>query len=128
MQPEPGSPADWIRFAKSDLALAITPASDNVLLETLCFHAQQAVEKSIKAVLVHFNIPAPRIHSIERLIDLLPPNIPRASDLLASAKLTAYGTIFRYPGEKEPVTEEDYREAIKLAELVLAWAEGTISK
>ena len=24
-----------------------------ILLETLCFHAQQAVEKSIKAVLVH---------------------------------------------------------------------------
>jgi HEPN domain-containing protein len=40
-----------------------------VLIEALCFHAQQAVEKAIKAVLVHFNLSVARTHSIERLID-----------------------------------------------------------
>lgn len=48
MPPEvyaPGSPADWLRYAYSDLALAgITPLPQ-VLLEQLCFHAQQAAEK-----------------------------------------------------------------------------------
>lgn len=128
MRPEPGSPADWLRYARSDLALAHIPAEGDVLFETLCFHAQQAAEKSLKAVLVHAGIAIPKIHSIERLIDLLPPSIPRTADLLSSARLTAYATVFRYPAEEEPVTEADYQEAIRLAEAVLAWAEGFISK
>jgi HEPN domain-containing protein len=57
MSPEPGSPAAWLRYARSDLALARVPARGEVLLESLCFHAQQAVEKSLKAVLVGRGIP-----------------------------------------------------------------------
>ena len=47
--PEAGTPRDWLRHARSDLSLARIPLPENVLLETLCFHAQQAAEKSIKA-------------------------------------------------------------------------------
>ncbi|MGD0091486.1 MAG: HEPN domain-containing protein [Planctomycetota bacterium] len=48
----PGSPEEWLRYARSDLAVARKPCQPEILLETLCFHAQQAAEKSLKAVLV----------------------------------------------------------------------------
>ena len=51
--PTPGSPEDWLRHARSDLALAQQWQVPDVLLAALCFHAQQTVEKSLKAVLVH---------------------------------------------------------------------------
>ncbi len=46
---EPGSAADWLRRARSDLALASAPRPDGVLLEDLAFHGQQAAEKAIRA-------------------------------------------------------------------------------
>lgn len=45
-----GSPDDWLRHAYSDLELARVALPAKVLLELLCFHAQQAAEKSLKAV------------------------------------------------------------------------------
>jgi HEPN domain-containing protein len=42
----PGSPSDWLRRARSDLALAKMPLPDGALYEDLCFHAQQAGRKS----------------------------------------------------------------------------------
>ena len=48
-----GSADDWLRHAESDLSLAqIKRNGDEILIETLCFHAQQAAEKALKAVLV----------------------------------------------------------------------------
>ena len=74
MPHDSGSPAAWMQFAHSDLALARQDVGPGVLFETLCFHAQQAVEKALKAVLIHHGIPIAKIHSIERLVDLLPPS------------------------------------------------------
>ena len=74
--PAPGSPQDWMRFAYSDLALARSPLLPGVLLEGLCYHAQQAAEKALKAVLVFLNIDFPRTHNIRTLLDLLPAEIP----------------------------------------------------
>jgi len=127
MLPEAGSPQDWLRHARSDLALAEGGGPQYVLLETLCFHAQQAVEKSIKAVLVHHGIAFPKVHSIERLIDLLPSHIARPDDLIGSAQLTAYATVFRYPGDFEDVTSAGYHEAVRLARSVVCWAESVVA-
>jgi HEPN domain-containing protein len=41
----------WLKYAKSDLLIAEVE-TDGVLFETRCFHAQQAVEKVLKAVLI----------------------------------------------------------------------------
>ena len=48
----PGSPQDWLRHARSDLALAGVPKTGKVLYAHLCFHAQQAAEKALKGVLL----------------------------------------------------------------------------
>ncbi len=118
----------WLNYARSDLALARVPTTNEIMLETLCFHAQQAVEKSIKAVLIYHDIAFPKIHSIERLINMLPESVEKTDDLMESAQLSAYATTFRYPGIEEPVSESEYKEAIRLAESVLMWAEKIIYK
>lgn len=71
-------------------------------------------------------IAFPKVHSIERLVDLLPPSMSRPVELLAAAQLTEYATTFRYPGEAEPASKSDYREALGIAEAVFAWASERI--
>lgn len=41
--------------------------------------------------------------------------------------LTWYAVETRYPGPTEPVSEDDYRRAVELAEGVVAWAEGLLA-
>jgi hypothetical protein len=59
----PPEPRQWPRFAVSDLLLAQS-RPEGVLLEQLCFHAQQAAEKAIKAVLIQQAIGFPRTHNL----------------------------------------------------------------
>jgi HEPN domain-containing protein len=116
------SPSEWLRYAQSDLWVAQHPPAEDLLLEALCFHAQQAAEKSIKAVLLHLGVPFPKTHSLEHLVDLLPAGIERVGELADAGRLTPFATVLRYPGAQEPVTEARYREALRLAAAVMAWA------
>jgi len=130
MQPEQsgaGSPIAWLRHAQSDLALARVAPPPGVLLEVLCFHAQQAAEKALKAVLIANSTPVPRTHSIRTLLDLLPtsPSVPPR--VQEAAILTDYAVSIRYPGDLEPVEDEEYQEAVRLAEVVVSWAKSLIA-
>lgn len=51
-QAQPGSPQEWLRYAASDLELARMVGVPQVMIESLCYHAQQCAEKAMKAVLV----------------------------------------------------------------------------
>ncbi len=128
MRREAESVAAWLDYAQSDLAYARLSVEAPVSREIACFHAQQAVEKAIKAVLISFDIAPPKTHSIEYLIDLLPPDVPRPADLQASRSLTGYASVSRYPWSGEPVSEEEYRQALRLAEAVVAWAEAVVGR
>jgi HEPN domain-containing protein len=126
-KPLPGSAADWLRRARSDLALAGIALPRDVLYNELCFHAQQAAEKSIKAVLVHCGIEFRKVHNIDYLMTLLPPevSVPPAAEEIVS--LTSYAVMFRYPGDYEDVTEEEYQWAIQAVRAVYAWAEQIVA-
>ena len=45
----------------------------------------------------------------------IPGEIENAIDL------TEYAVETRYPGEREPVTGEEYKEGLKLAEIIYNW-------
>lgn len=110
----PGSPADWPRHAYSDLELARKGRlSSDILLEELCFHAQQTVEKSLKGLLVAKGISFPRTHNIRVLIDSLPNDMVLPAEIEKTAGLTDYAVMSRYPSALEPVSEEEYQEAIR---------------
>ncbi|MGQ0814414.1 MAG: HEPN domain-containing protein [Gemmatimonadota bacterium] len=64
----PDDPREWLRLAKADLALANSGLSD-VPPEPLCFHAQQAAEKALEAVMLSRAVPFPHIHDLGELID-----------------------------------------------------------
>lgn len=72
MPPEspPWSAKRWLQFAASDFLLARSRPT-GVLFEMLCFHAQQAAEKAIKAVLIAQEIEFPRTHNLRVLLPAL---------------------------------------------------------
>jgi HEPN domain-containing protein len=68
-----GTAKEWLQRAKGNLARAKQPKPKEAFWDDLCFDAQQAAEKSIKAVLVHRQIDFPRTHNIRALLELLGP-------------------------------------------------------
>ena len=109
--------------ARSDLALA-RAKGEGIYLEDLCFHAQQAAEKAIKALLIRHRIQFPYVHDLAVLMLLLEKGTGNLPDSIRRAvRLTRFAVQARYPGTAPPVGEEKYREAVELAGEVLRWAE-----
>jgi HEPN domain-containing protein len=73
-QPIPGSPSDWLARARGNLALARQAKPEDAFWEDLCFQAQQAAEKAIKAVYQHLELHFHYTHDIEELGDGLENN------------------------------------------------------
>ena len=72
MPPErfaPDDPQEWLNRAMSDIAHAKARGL-GVYLEDLCFNAQQAAEKALKALLLHQNVRFPYVHDIGELLRL----------------------------------------------------------
>ena len=119
-------PREWLNRARSNLAHARNRASE-VYLEDLCFCAQQAAEKAIKALMIARGIEFPYVHDLDHLLSLLAERgeaIPSA--IRRASELTRYATATRYPGAVRPVTDTEYAEAVELAETVVRWAEGAV--
>lgn len=119
----------WIKRAESNLARASAGRTDEkILYEDLCFDCQQAVEKSLKALLALHDKETVITHSIGLLInnisDTIGMDIPGVVN--ESVILTDYAVQTRYPGFYEPVTEADYQTALHLASQVLDWVKKII--
>lgn len=69
-----GTAQEWMKRAKGNLARAKQPKPKEAFWDDLCFDAQQAAEKSIKAVLVHRRIEFPRTHNLRSLLELFGPD------------------------------------------------------
>lgn len=127
---DPTDPAEWLRRARSNLARAKADRGlPDVLYEDLCFDAQQAAEKAMKAVLVHRKFPFPKTHRIAELLTFLHQagaTVPE--EVRLAGILTGYAVETRYPGPIEDVTAEEYAEAVALAEGVLRWAESAVAQ
>lgn len=125
---DPSNPKEWLRHARSNLAMAEGgQALAGVLWESLCFEAQQAAEKAIKAVLVMLQQSFPKTHSLVYLFDLVQgAGLPVPTAVRETETLTEYSVEARYPS-LEAVTREDYEWAVTAARRVLEWAEDVIT-
>ncbi len=124
----PSDPREWLRRARSNLAIAKS-VLPNVDLADLCFDAQQAAEKSIKAVFVLRGEQFPFTHDVERLLLLLERNGLKVPKYVHEAKeMTRFAHQTRYPGMTSHVTKRAYRRAVRLATLTLRWAEKQVGK
>ena len=121
--------AAWLRYARSDLDLAAADPWGGVLLETLAYHAQQAAEKALKAVLLHATRETPpRTHDVVLLCDLAreaghaPP-----VDAVAAQRLTGYAVLTRYPADLGEIDAAERGRAVADARGVVEWAERVVS-
>jgi len=122
----PDDPREWLNRTRSNLAGAMANVPGRYL-EDLCFDAQQAAEKAIKAVMIRRGIEFPYVHDLERLLTILRDageDIPAA--LWAAKELSRFAWVDRYPGAAEAPTDEEYREYVATAEAVVRWAEERI--
>ena len=130
-RPDYDDPRHWMRYAESDLILA-QQVPEGVLLETRMFHAQQAVEKSLKAVLVSRSLPFSRTHSIETLNHELRKGGVEVPEAARSAEgFTDFATDARYgdsDSAEDAVTEARCDIIAEIAAAVVAWAKSEIAK
>jgi HEPN domain-containing protein len=111
---------EWLAKADNDL----TTAAHTLALgaecpsDTVCFHAQQCVEKYLKALLVFQAISFPKSHDIRKLRALLPPKLRPTLNRTLQDRLTRYATVLRYPGAGPDVPLPEAREAVAVARRV----------
>jgi len=125
---DPTDPRVWLRRAVSNLVRAEQePIRPEILLEDLCFDAQQAAEKALKGVLIHRGVEFPRTHSIRELLRLVEASgVSVPPDVGEARELTVYAVAGRYADTAETVIREEWQRAASLARRVVAWAEQAI--
>lgn len=122
----PDDPREWLNRARSNLARARQHAG-GVYLEDLCFDAQQAAEKAIKALLIARGAEFPYVHDLVRLLSLLDDaGLSVPAPVWRAKELTRYATTTRYPDAGVPVSEAQYVDAVEIAETVVGWAEESL--
>ena len=115
----------WLRISAEDLQSAEV-LSDRKLFRPACYHAQQAVEKTLKALLIERNVEIPRTHNLLDLNNAV-------KKLGYAVALTDEDAVFlssiyraRYPSDAgllplgEPI-EQDAARALKIAWEIAAW-------
>lgn len=119
--------ARFVRKARSDeIALDKLADDPDVPDDVIGFHAQQALEKLLKAALAHAGVAPPRIHDLGELLTLLgdaglsPP--VSVSDVRA---LVPWAVDFRYDDVLEDRLDRDSsREAV---EKMRTWVDGLLA-
>ena len=97
----------WLAKGQNDLLNADNNLNaEQVPLDTVCFHCQQAAEKMLKAFLVGNGHPHPFTHDLLLLLQHVLPIHTNAEQLRdALSLLMPYGVEIRYPGDAFTPTE-----------------------
>ena len=108
----------WTKKADTDLRVAKKLFGEEPPW-VITFHAQQAVEKFLKAYLVYRQKRFRKTHNILELLELCMEVDRDFEELmeLGLERLKEYATEFKYPSYYEP-SEEEGKEAIEIAEKV----------
>ena len=94
--------AEWVAKAEGDFACVQREwrARKNPNWDALCFHAQQCIEKYLKACLQENAVLIEKTHNLNVLLELLLKKYPLMEEWRTPLlQLNAYAVAFRYPGE-----------------------------
>ncbi len=123
---------DWLKQSESDLKHSRNALKDGDY-EWLCFAAQQAAEKAVKALFMKINKEAWG-HTVSILLSNLPENLKPEQKLIDKTKILDKHYIpARYPNGFEmgaPVdfyTKEEAENSIKIAEEIIEFCKSNIS-
>ena len=91
---------EWIEKAESDYkAAALLRNEPARVYDAISFHAQQCVEKYLKAWLSECEVDFPRTHDLEALTKLASSSLAGLEKLLDDLRfLTSFAVKIRYPG------------------------------
>ncbi len=110
---------DWIGKAELDFDTVNRLVPEERFRDIVAFHAQQAAEKYLKALLTRHQVEFPKTHIIRRLLILLHPVDPSlAADLNESNWLSPFGAEIRYPGDRPQTVPGDELRAQRLVQTV----------
>lgn len=110
----------WLRFAREDLAAAEKlRAQGEFLPRHVCWLAQQAAEKALKAALILEGVDFPFRHDLDALRNLLPEGWSVKEEYPDLSELTEWAVEARYPGDWPEPTVGDADRALAQARGVL---------
>jgi HEPN domain-containing protein len=106
---------EWVEKAEGDFFSAQRElrARKSPNYDSACFHAQQCLEKYLKARLQEADIPFGKTHGLIILLNLVLPVEPLWDPLRQQLRaLDAFAVEFRYPGQS--ADKELARQAVKI--------------
>lgn len=113
----------WLAKARSDLVAAERLIAAGGPYDAVCFHAQQAAEKALKALLAFAQAPILHTHNLEDLqaacAQLTSVSVPARLSAWELSELTPFAVEARYDVEFRP-DEQIARQAAALAGEVCA--------
>ena len=108
---------EWITRAENDYEMALRAMKETIIPEAVCFHAQQCIEKYMKAILQENDIRFERVHDIGVLLTQCRGSISGLEDNKADLnQLSTYAVDARYPGL--PISEDEARECQVIMERI----------
>jgi HEPN domain-containing protein len=131
-------PEAWLDRANDDLLIAdlllesvanAVPEHENAFATGALFHAQQAAEKAMKALLLAERELPPRTHDLGALADRCVALAPELESALTNVdQLSPYAVRIRYPGEGLDLTTAEVAERVEIARTCLAAIRGRLSQ
>ena len=107
----------WLHKAGRDIGAGDHDlTAEEPFTEDAVYHAQQAVEKSFKALLVWHSTPFRKTHNLEELGEQVLSCEPELRGVVdAVVPLTMYAWKYRYPGDEGSPSYEEAEQAIRTA-------------
>ena len=117
-----------LRMADRDImAFNILAGESAMHVSIVYFHAQQSVEKALKAVCLKHAISFPYVHDLARLLTVRQQGGVRVPKyVLRAAGLTRFAVETRYPGLSGPVTKREHRKIVRIAAEAVRCAERQV--
>ena len=123
--------SEWIKAASYDLLLIEEIKSKDVLTHIAAFHAQQAIEKSLKAMLEEQETEIPKIHKLKTLFAITGLDLENDNDALMVRMLDSLYIDARYPGDMGLLPDgkpslEDILKFYNFAQRILERVKGIV--
>jgi HEPN domain-containing protein len=111
---------EWLHKAENDLLTAAHTLTlgPNCPTDTVSFHAQQCVEKYLKAFLISRSTLFPKTHDLGVLRALLPARLRPRMERAVQKRMTEYATVRRYPDGEPDISLTEARQAVAVARRV----------
>ena len=107
--------SSWMKKADNDfIAARQILLLEDAPTDTVCFHAQQVVEKAMKALLTHRGLEIPKTHKLLILLELL-SDVDFESYREACILLAEHAVEARYPGDYIEPEREEAEESLRIA-------------